>query len=137
VSVCTFASGCGVTEPRGTAGLTLTYSPLVTTLETGPPGSDECAHHYAPAQYTVETSWGARAQLARDGGGAVFLGPAQTGRSLWIRVLDVTWCRVEPVSPVARRGVRVNSEELLTILPVDGQLPALGFTLAPDGRVVP
>jgi hypothetical protein len=131
------APGCddSPTGPDGTAWLTLTYSQPITT-PVGPPDSTGCAHHYAPSQYSIESSWGARTRL--DGSGrAIDLGPAPTGRTLWVRVIDVTWCLVEPVSPVARAGVRLNGVELTRVADVEGQLPALEFSLEGDGRVLP
>jgi hypothetical protein len=108
--------------------------------QAGEPGNDPgCAHHYAPAQMTVTTSWGATTRLEpREGPNATGTvdGPGRPGEH-WIYLIDIALCgTTSPLPPRPTRGVFVNGVELQRQLTVDGGTAA-AFTLSVSGVVRP
>ncbi|MCI0546132.1 MAG: hypothetical protein L0027_02490 [Candidatus Rokubacteria bacterium] len=108
--------------------------------ETGDPGADPaCPHHYAPAQMTVNTSWGATTRLEPRFGsshsGSV-AAPEAPGE-YWIYLIDIGLCgATHPQPPRPTAGLSVNGVELHRQRIVDGGA-ALLFSLSRSGVVTP
>jgi hypothetical protein len=97
-----------------------------------------CVHHYAPLNGFIETSWGDRLRLkpTADGRQAVAFDQVAPGPALWLFFVDINLCTTDGPEPRPLTGVAVNGVALSAVVMVDG-LPALGFALSADGRVVP
>jgi hypothetical protein len=103
-----------------------------------PPGPDSatCAHHYAPVNLMLETSWGETGRLQQVSGLVYGLssGGASTGQDHWLTFVDIALCSTDTVR--VTRGVTVNSVALTRTIDRNG-IPSLAFRLDSSGRVVP
>jgi hypothetical protein len=97
-----------------------------------------CVRHYAPANLTLGTDWGASLRLVESGERryAGLLSDVSPGEH-WIRLTDILLCTADPWSvPHAVRGVSIGGVELRRIVTAEGA-PALGFVVTAAGAVVP
>jgi len=117
--------------------LQITYTqPAPDTMP--PPGPDAatCAHHYAPVNLMLETSWGEASRLQQLNGLVYGLssGGVTTGQDHWLTFVDIALCPAGNVR--VTQDVTVNTVALTRIIDRNG-VPTLGFRVDSSGRVVP
>jgi len=139
LSVALAASACDSPSAPGPTSVTLQIQytqPSPDTLP--PPGLDSatCAHHYAPVNLTLESSWGETGRLQQVSGLLYNRSSAgvPTGQDHWLTFVDIALCPTDTVR--VTRGVTVNGVTLTRILDRSG-IPTLAFRVDSSGRVTP
>jgi len=134
------APSCG--EGPSAPGLTsvtlqIAYtSPSPDSLPPAGPDAGMCAHHYAPSNLALETSWGeaGRLQPVSDRTWALQSAGVQVGQDHWLTFVDISLCPTGNVR--VTQGVTVNGVGLTRTIDRGG-IPALAFRIDASGRVVP
>jgi hypothetical protein len=98
-----------------------------------------CFHHYAPANLSVATSWGAQGRLVQAGAdpsafAALFQDIPVNDRQ-WLAIYDIEFCKEG--RPLVSRGVRANGIELRSVVETSTGLLALEFSISTTGVVTP
>jgi hypothetical protein len=146
VCLCGFAAGvagllsCGrspaAPEPASVS-LQLVYtSPSPDSLPPMSPDAGMCAHHYAPSNLALETSWGetGRLQQVTDRVYSLQSAGVPAGQDHWLSFVDITLCPTG--TPRVTQGVTINGVELTRVIDRSG-IAAMAFRLDASGRVVP
>ena len=113
-------SGCRSESPTpepGTAVVALTYAPSAEPADCSAPSVVECsgfcAHHGAPAQHVVSTTWDEQARLEPCAGGyCTMLMQVPVGRDVAVFVYDIAQC-CRDCSSAVRENVYANGTRLV------------------------
>jgi hypothetical protein len=102
------------------------------------PGPDAgmCAHHYAPSNLALETSWGesGRLQQVSDRSYGLQSAGVPTGQDHWLTFVDIALCPTGNVR--VTQGVTVNGVVLTRTIDRSG-IFTLAFSIEPSGQIVP